>query len=40
MNQAQQDVKIIVKLSIVGCGVLFNVIALTVGDRASKKQVH
>lgn len=40
MNQAQQDVKIIFKLSVVECGVLFSVIALTVGDRASKKQVH
>ena len=40
MKQATHNVKIIFKLSVVECGVLFSVIALTAGDRASKKQVH
>ena len=40
MKQAAHNVKIIFKLSVVECGVLFSVIALTAGDRASKKQVH
>ena len=39
MSQAKQDVERIFKLSIVACSVSFSVIALTVGDRASKKRM-